>query len=394
MKREVIGYIQLSNVVLNQKLESAPFFFSSPSATMLGAGIEDEFTGVIPFSQLAEKATSMLQKAKKNEQDNPILFGIVPFSEENPSRFLIPNQLYVSSSTRAEQKVDSSTSAPGKLVSSPTGERYKQGVLDAIGLFSSTELSKVVLSRAIEVGTDEDIDQLRLLKNMLAINSTGYTFAASLENGNKMMGASPELLVARKGSNVISNPLAGSLPSSDDVAVNSVRSEQLLNSGKDLYEHGFVVEEVERVLNKYCHSLYTPMVPSVIKTKTMLHLSTVLEGQMNNPEISVLQLASELHPTPAVCGYPRQTAYKAIRDIEKYDRGYFTGMVGWCDSRGNGEWVVTIRCAEVQKRSMKVFAGAGIVSQSQPQSELDETGAKMSTILSAAGIELNDILVA
>lgn len=394
MKREVIGYNELSNVVLKQNLDSAPFFFASPSATMLGVGIEDRFTGVIPFAQLAEKATSMLQKAKKNEQDNPVLFGIVPFSEDNPSRFLIPDHLHVSSSTRAEQHAQPAYHAPGKLVSAPTGEHYKQAVQDAIGLFSNTDLSKVVLSRALEVGTDEDIDQLRLLKNMLAINSAGYTFAASLASGNKMMGASPELLVAKKGSNITSNPLAGSLPCSDDVAINAMRSEQLLNSAKDLYEHSFVVEEVERVLNKYCHGLYTPMAPSVIKTKTMLHLSTLLEGQVDNPDISVLQLASDLHPTPAVCGYPRQAAYQAIRNIEQYDRGYFTGMVGWCDSRGNGEWVVTIRCAEVQKRSMKVFAGAGIVSQSQPQSELDETGAKMSTILSAAGIELNDMLVA
>ena len=147
-------------------------------------------------------------------------------------------------------------------------------------------------------------------------------------------------------------------------------------------------------MNQYCHNFYTPMVPSVIETKTKLNLSTVLEGQVNDPNTNVLQVAADLHPTPAVCGYPRQDAYEAIRKLEQFDRGYFTGMVGWCDSRGNGEWVVTIRCAEVQKRKMKVFAGAGIVDESHPQSELDETGAKMNTILTAAGIQLKDMLTA
>lgn len=198
----------------------------------------------------------------------------------------------------------------------------------------------------------------------------------------------------KKGSHLISNPLAGSRPRSESEQQNQASIQSLLNTGKDLHEHGLVVEEVERVMSKYCCNLYTPMVPSVIETQTMLHLSTQLEGQVLDPAINVLQVAAELHPTPAVCGYPREKAYEAIKRLEPFDRGYFTGMVGWCDSRGNGEWVVTIRCAEVQPRRMKVFAGAGIVNESQPQSELDETGAKMNTILKAAGIQLNEMLTA
>lgn len=134
------------------------------------------------------------------------------------------------------------------------------------------------------------------------------------------------------------------------------------------------------------------MVPSVIETETMLHLSTVLEGQADDPTTNALQIAAELHPTPAVCGFPRNSAYQAIKQIENFDRGYFTGMVGWCDARGNGEWVVTIRCAEVSQHEMCVFAGAGIVTDSSPQSELDETGAKMGTILRAAGIQIDELL--
>mgnify|MGYP000880789313 FL=1 len=359
----------------------------------MGKGVENEFHQPIAFSELADKANQMLQAAKKSDSDNPVLFGVVPFNQENPTKFVIPEQLFVSSSTRALRS-NALPATDARVISSPSGNHYKQGVCDLLDMFANTELSKVVLSRAIEVATDTDIEQQALLRNLLSINSKGYTFAANISDDQKLMGASPELLVAKKGSQLTSNPLAGSRPrsESDEQNKNSVNS--LLNTNKDLYEHGLVVEEVERVMNQYCHNLYTPMVPSVIETKTMLHLSTVLEGQVNDPNTNVLQVAADLHPTPAVCGYPRQDAYEAIRKLEQFDRGYFTGMVGWCDSRGNGEWVVTIRCAEVQKRKMKVFAGAGIVDESHPQSELDETGAKMNTILTAAGIQLKDMLTA
>ncbi|HFQ5164622.1 TPA: isochorismate synthase [Vibrio vulnificus] len=393
MKREVIGYTKMANELLDNELSSSPFFFASPNNTMMGIGVQEEHLQTLPFSELADVANNMLKNAKTSESDNPVLFGVVPFNQENMTRFVIPKTLYISSSTRASHT--SASSAPqARLISSPSGHHYKQGVHDLLGMFANQELSKVVLSRAIEVATETDIQQQALLRNLLSINAKGYTFAAQIGDNQKLMGASPELLVAKKGSHLISNPLAGSRPRSESEQQNQASIQSLLNTGKDLYEHGLVVEEVERVMSKYCCNLYTPMVPSVIETQTMLHLSTQLEGQVLDPAINVLQVAAELHPTPAVCGYPREKAYEAIKRLEQFDRGYFTGMVGWCDSRGNGEWVVTIRCAEVQPRRMKVFAGAGIVNESQPQSELDETGAKMNTILKAAGIQLNEMLTA
>ncbi|HDY7965825.1 TPA: isochorismate synthase [Vibrio vulnificus] len=393
MKREVIGYTKMANELLDNELSSSPFFFASPNNTMMGIGVQEERLQTLPFSELADVANNMLKNAKTSESDNPILFGVVPFNQENMTRFVIPQTLYISSSTRASHT--SASSAPqARLISSPSGHHYKQGVHDLLGMFANQELSKVVLSRAIEVATETDIQQQALLRNLLSINAKGYTFAAQIGDNQKLMGASPELLVAKKGSHLISNPLAGSRPRSESEQQNQASIQSLLNTGKDLHEHGLVVEEVERVMSKYCCNLYTPMVPSVIETQTMLHLSTQLEGQVLDPAINVLQVAAELHPTPAVCGYPREKAYEAIKRLEQFDRGYFTGMVGWCDSRGNGEWVVTIRCAEVQPRRMKVFAGAGIVNESQPQSELDETGAKMNTILKAAGIQLNEMLTA
>lgn len=392
MQREVIGYSRMENDLLSDPQLNAPFFFASPSNTLLGVGVEQELHQALPFDQLAEHAQSMLQAAKQHPADNPVLFGIVPFRPENPTRFFIPQQLYIAGSHRCLKQQAQNTASQAKVISSPSGHNYRQGVSSLLNLFATTNLAKAVLSRAVEIETDQDIHMPGLLRNLWANNSHGYTFAADTGPGVKLIGASPELLVAKKGSQVISNPLAGSRPLAASPTENEAARHSLLNTRKDLHEHGLVVEEVERVLNQYCHSLYTPMVPSVIETQTMLHLSTVLDGQARDPDLNVLKIASDLHPTPAVCGYPRVNAYEAIRAIEQYDRGYFTGMIGWCDSRGNGEWVVTIRCAEVQKRQMKIYAGAGIVNESVPQSELDETGAKMGTILSAAGIQLNELL--
>ncbi|WP_306331498.1 isochorismate synthase [Vibrio injensis] len=393
MKREVVGFSRMAEELLSQELETAPFFFASPHNSMLGVGIEQQLDQAIPFSELAVRANQMLEQVKKSENDNPVLFAIVPFDEKTPTKFFIPEKLYVSSSAR-ERKNDKVGANKATVISPPTGNDYKQGVSTLLNLFNTTDLSKVVLSRSVRIATDQIIDQTALLRNLLAINSLGYTFAVDIGRETKLMGASPELLLAKKGGHVVSNPLAGSRPKSINESDNQISHTSLLDTQKDLNEHSFVVEEVEKVLSGYCRNLFTPMVPSVIETETMLHLSTRLEGQAIDPEINSLQIAAELHPTPAVCGFPRHSAYQAIKQIEKFERGYFSGMIGWCDARGNGEWVVTIRCAEVSQREMCIFAGAGIVHESSPQSELEETGAKMSTILKAAGIKIDELLTA
>ncbi|RSD29515.1 isochorismate synthase [Vibrio pectenicida] len=393
MKREVVGFSKMANEMFTNKLLDSPFFFASPNNSMLGVGTKIRLNQSIPFSQLASTAQELLEKAKTKDNDNPLLFATVPFNENTPTQFCIPETLYVSSSTRSQRNYQN-LSQTAKVVSPPSGNEYKNGVSRLLNLFDTTELSKVVLSRSIKIATDKKIDQCSLLRNLLSINTNGYTYCSQISEHSKLMGASPELLLSKKGSHVLSNPLAGSRPKSTCEIENQSACISLLDTQKDLNEHSFVVEDVEKVLSRYCHNLYTPMVPSVIETETMLHLSTVLKGEIDNPHTNSLQIAADLHPTPAVCGFPRQSAYAAIKEIERFERGYFTGMVGWCDARGNGEWVVTIRCAEVSQKAMSIYAGAGIVNESSPQSELEETGAKMNTILRAAGIQVDELLTA
>ncbi|SCE56003.1 isochorismate synthase [Streptomyces sp. Termitarium-T10T-6] len=131
-----------------------------------------------------------------------------------------------------------------------------------------------------------------------------------------------------------------------------------------------------------------PARPTLIRTATMWHLSTTVTGTLRSPDASALELALALHPTPAVCGTPTQTAREVIAETEPFDRGFFTGVIGWGDAEGDGDWVVTIRCAEAEERMLRLYAGAGVVAASEPEAETAETAAKFRTFLSAVGAEL------
>jgi len=393
MERKTVGSQYMVNELIKNQLVDSPFFFSSPTVTMFAQGDAKEYSKVVSSDKLSAYVNDILSNAKKSQTDNPVAVGVIPFSEHNPVRFIVPEKLYVSSPLRPsslpEGVVDEN---PSKLTPVPNPDEYMRSVEKAVAQCNEGQLDKVVLSRALHVDTEHPIEVASLLTTLLQQNPGGYTFCSKITDSGctRLIGSSPELLVSRKGQHICSNPLAGSRRRSLDEDENEALSESLRQSDKDLHEHAVVVDAVEKSLEPYCSNLYVPMTPSVIKTRAMLHLSTLIEGTSISPDISVLKLASQLHPTPAVCGYPKLDANNFIDETEPFDRGYFTGLVGWCDARGNGEWVVVIRCAEIQEKSLKVFAGAGIVDGSHPISELQETGNKMRTILNAIGIDLKE----
>ncbi len=383
---------------LNDHADDVSFFFSSPTVTLLTQGIAAEFSRQVRFSELDTCISQLLESVKEDENDNPVAVGVIPFSEHIPVHFIVPERLCTTSPIRPDKVVDVegfNQCHPTSIQPIPSPKAYKRSVEQATGACTERGggLEKVVLSRTMQVDTAQEINRTQLLKILLKQNPGGYTFSTRLGGGHGdtyLMGSSPELLVSRKGSHVCSNPLAGSRRRCDNETINQQQGELMMESSKDLHEHAVVVDAVEKALQPWCHNLYVPMVPSVIETKAMLHLSTRIEGTVSDPATSVLRLASALHPTPAVCGYPTDKAYDFIDKVEPFDRGYFTGLVGWVDARGNGEWVVVIRCAEVEKQRLRVYAGAGIVSGSDPQSELEETGNKMRTVLNALGIEIEE----
>jgi len=185
---------------------------------------------------------------------------------------------------------------------------------------------------------------------------------------------------------VVANPLAGSVPRSPDPAEDRRRADALLVSAKDRWEHSVVVDAVRQSLEPLCATLTVPSEPSLVQTNSMWHLSTVVTGTVADPSVSALRLATALHPTPAVCGTPTDAARAAIAEYEAFDRGFYTGMVGWSDTRGDGEWVVTIRCAVTDGRNLRLYAGAGVVAESDPEAELAETSAKFRTLLDGLGL--------
>jgi len=256
---------------------------------------------------------------------------------------------------------------------------------------SAQALRKVVLARGLRMEADVAIDPHALAARLGHDASvTTYVVPLPVAPGDApawLVGATPELLVSRRGRNIVSHPLAGSARRDGDSVRDRVRTDALLASAKDLREHRFVVEAILDGLAPLCSQLQAPPRPALLATETMWHLATRITGTLKDPDVSSAMLAGLLHPTPAVCGTPRMAALQAIRELEPFDRGFYAGAVGWTDASGDGDWYVSIRCARVQGNAMHLFAGAGIVADSVPALEVDETAGKFMALRNALGID-------
>ncbi|MGO2011594.1 isochorismate synthase [Pseudoalteromonas sp.] len=260
---------------------------------------------------------------------------------------------------------------------------FKKSVSSALSAFDHLTIEKIVLSQSLEVEFEHPQPPLRMARHLMNKNPHAYTFAIPVANGHVLLGASPELLLSRQGNQVVSNPLAGSARRTNDEQLNSKNAENLQQSSKDNYEHRFVVDNIARNLAPHCCHLSISEQPHILETSSMLHLSSIFTGQLRQGAADALNLALDLHPTPAVCGTPTDLAKNFIIENENYDRHYYTGLVGWMDSKGNGEWVVTIRCGLLFDNRMTLYAGAGIVKGSDADAEWHETESKLQTILGA-----------
>jgi isochorismate synthase len=265
-------------------------------------------------------------------------------------------------------------------------------VAEALARMAAGGLDKVVLARALDVLADGPVDPVPMLRELARRDPRSYLFAVDLPSDRPgapriLLGASPELLLAREGAAVTANPLAGSAARCADPDEDRRRGEALLTSAKDRHEHALVAADVAARLRPLVEDLEVPDAPSLVATPTLWHLSTTLRGRVTDPDVSALHLARALHPTPAVCGVPRAAAHAAITEIEPFDRGFYTGAVGWTDVRGDGEWVMALRCGEVQDDRVRLWAGAGIVPASCPSAELAETTVKLRTLLDALALD-------
>lgn len=370
-------------------------YFASPKRALLA---QPPFASLLisGHKDLSEQANESLRFARELGLAKPVVVGAVPFDTKQKAYLRVSSNCLTDGPVIANMPVEESVDTGECTVTPvPAPQYFMSGVRDALSRFARGELDKVVLSRTLEIQCERPPNVRALVRKLAQKNSNGYTFAVNLKNIDNertnasvhaLVGASPELLISRQGNKVIANPLAGSEPRSDDPVIDQQRAEQLLRSEKDRREHALVIKAIEEALRPFCRTLNIPAEPSLISTPAMWHLSTTIHAELKDPATTSLQLALALHPTPAVCGYPCAEARRAISEIEPHERGLFTGIVGWCDAAGDGEWVVTIRCAEIKDRDVRLYAGAGIVAGSDPQKELAETGAKFNTMLTALGI--------
>ena len=266
----------------------------------------------------------------------------------------------------------------------PEAEEYAAAVAMATRKIRGGSLRKVVLARSMLVDAGRELDLKQLLWRLRAVDPDCYAFAtplAGLGPGAALVGATPELLVRRRGPRVEATPLAGSAPRYGDPDRDRASAGALFRSDKDREEHAVVVEDVARVLGAFCNDLERPHEPELFGTANVWHLATPCRGRLHDPSVGALDLVAALHPTPAVAGTPRDAALDVLGELEAIDRGGYAGPVGWVDAEGDGEFAIALRCAEITGKTARLFAGAGIVADSVPEAELDETERKFRALL-------------
>jgi salicylate biosynthesis isochorismate synthase/menaquinone-specific isochorismate synthase len=258
-------------------------------------------------------------------------------------------------------------------------EHYEQAVARATQMIRDGELEKVVLAREVLLRRESAIDVISAHSELRDRFPECECFA--IHSGKStLIGASPELLIRREGRRASTLALAGSVRRGSDAAMDDHFGRQLLASEKDNLEHSIVVRRIEQTLGKLSAWVASARAPELVKVKNIQHLATPIRAQLTEPRPTI-ELAGLLHPTPAVGGEPWPKAAETIKSLEGFDRGWYTGGVGWMDQLEDGEFHVALRSALVEGDHARLFVGAGIVEDSDPSSELAETEVKLEALL-------------
>jgi menaquinone-specific isochorismate synthase len=339
----------------------------------------------------------------------PVAFGALPFAAGGGATFVVPEVVTgrAEDGTRwitviaddadiaagdaalpdPEAPTPADLVAPAAIPTQPTrytvaADRPPEAWCDLVAAatkeMAAGAFAKVVLARQVDVTADEPLDRQAVLDRLRA----AYPGCHILAVGG-FVAASPELLVSRAGDVVRSHPMAGTAPRGGDPTTDQRLAASLLASAKDRHEHQLTIDMVRETLLGWSSYVDYEAEPSIVAVANVQHLATLVEGRLSQPAPSVLELVAALHPTPAVAGWPRDDAVAWIAAHEGIDRGRYAGTAGWADAAGNGTWAVSVRCAEIDGTAARVWAGNGIVADSDPGTELAETRAKLQALLSA-----------
>ncbi|WP_338728394.1 isochorismate synthase [Haladaptatus sp. DJG-WS-42] len=258
-------------------------------------------------------------------------------------------------------------------------ETWNAQVEAALSRIHSGELTKVVLAQALTATLDTELSVPGALARLATTYPDCHRFLVSPDEEGAFFGATPEGLVSLRGRTVSTVALAGSTGRGDTPEEDEWLGEELLTSEKDRHEHNVVAETIREQLEPFASSVTLGPL-GLRRLATVQHLQTPISAELSHDE-HVLSLVEALHPTPAVGGLPPERAKQTIRDTETFDRGWYAAPVGWFDAAGNGSFAVALRSAVARGTEATLFAGAGIVADSDPDAEWDEVQLKYRPML-------------
>ena len=324
----------------------------------------------------------------------PVLLGAIPFDSNDQHDFILPHvslvksvdgRAWVTTVDDAEPNFvtpqePAAVAASYTVQPSVSVDHYLEAVKQARDAVRAGSITKAVIARDIVINASVPIDVYAVLLRLRSSFGSSYRYLV-----DDFIGASPELLVAVDNGAISSHPLAGTAPRTGDPQTDSTLAAKLLSSEKNQIEHRVVIDMVHDTLLPFCSYLDWQPEPSVMQVANVQHLGTLMQGMLSKPFMHVLDAAMMLSPTPALGGFPKHEALNLINQYEGIDRGRYGGAVGWFDQNGNGAFAVAIRCAQLSsdRTSARLFAGGGIVADSEPAAELAETQAKFQAMLAA-----------
>jgi isochorismate synthase len=259
---------------------------------------------------------------------------------------------------------------------------WMAAVAEAARRLRGGEAAKVVLAREVMARGDGVVAAGRVARALRGAYPSCFTYVIAGGDGTAFAGASPELLLRRFGSAVTSQPMAGSTARGEDEAGDEALAAALVASAKDAAEHRITARYVAEALGAVCRSVDVTG-PEIVRFTNIQHLATTVHGELREPAPGLLDLAACLHPTPAINGAPTPAARRLIAELEGMERGWYTGAVGWMDGRGDGELAIAIRCGLLYEDGARLFAGNGMMPDSDPAAELEETRLKLRVLLGA-----------
>lgn len=338
--------------------------------------------------------TFSIADAVHSSGTGPVLFTSFSFDRNEESYAFIPKVIVGKKSDKSwitwigEGAQPSLLEAPVALSSQEfswsagtlSEAEWKKRVGQVIEKIESGSVEKVVLARDLIATAIADIDARPILRSLATNYPATWVFSVA-----GLIGATPELLLRLSRGMVTSRVLAGTIPKTGDDSKDLALAGSLARSSKDLEEHEFAVRSVADALEPFCSSTNVPDAPFVLHLANVMHLATDVTGALieSKKDIDVFSLLKSLHPSAAVCGTPRNRAFDVIEEIEGMNRGRYAGPVGWVDASGDGELGIALRSGQISKNQIRIFAGCGIVSGSDPDIEVAESLAKFAAMQSA-----------